>query len=131
MKRLLTIASVSLWATAGVAQTAPHEVQARAIFERVIGFRTAEGHKQVPAMANYLAETLRAGGVARESIVMLPKGETTAMLVRIAGTDTTARPILFSAHMDVVDARPEDWDRDPYKLIEENGTFLWPRHARQ
>lgn len=123
MKHLLITASALLWGTAGSAQTASHEVQARAIFERVVSFRTAEGHKQVPAMANYLADTLRAGGVNADDIVMLPKGETTGMLVRILGRDTTARPILFSAHMDVVDARPEDWDRNPYKLIEENGTF--------
>jgi carboxypeptidase PM20D1 len=45
------------------------------------------------------------------------------MLVRVPGSDPAARPILFSAHMDVVDARPEDWQRDPYKLIEENGFF--------
>ena len=123
MKRLLVTASALLCATAATAQTAPHEPQARAIFERIVSFRTAEGHKQVPAMATYLVDTLRAGGVAAGDIVMLPKGETTGMLVRILGRDPTARPILFSAHMDVVDARPEDWDRDPYKLIEENGTF--------
>ena len=34
------------------------------------------------------------------------------------------RPILFSAHMDVVDARPEDWERDPFRLVEENGYFF-------
>jgi acetylornithine deacetylase/succinyl-diaminopimelate desuccinylase-like protein len=45
------------------------------------------------------------------------------MLVRIPGTDASAKPILFSAHMDVVDARPEDWQRDPYRLIEEGGYF--------
>jgi acetylornithine deacetylase/succinyl-diaminopimelate desuccinylase-like protein len=45
------------------------------------------------------------------------------MLVQIPGTDPQAKPILFSAHMDVVDARPEDWKRDPYKLIEEGGYF--------
>jgi acetylornithine deacetylase/succinyl-diaminopimelate desuccinylase-like protein len=55
---------------------------------------------------------------------MLPSGETTAMLVRIPGRDAKAKPILFSAHMDVVDARPEDWTRDPFKLVEENGFFL-------
>jgi acetylornithine deacetylase/succinyl-diaminopimelate desuccinylase-like protein len=78
----------------------------------------------MPAMAKYLADTLRAGGVAAEDIVMLPHGETTGMLVRVPGSDAKARPILFSAHMDVVDARPEDWERDPYKLIEENGYFF-------
>ena len=123
MKRLLVTASALLCATAATAQTAPHEPQARAIFERIVSFRTAEGHKQVPAMATYLVDTLRAGGVAAGDIVMLPKGETTGMLVRILGRDPTARPILFSAHMDVVDARPEDWDRYPYKLVEENGTL--------
>jgi len=109
--------------TSAAAQGAPHEVQARAIFDRIVGFRTAEGHKQVPAMAAYLAEVLRAGGLTSDEIMMLPSGETTGMLVRLAGRDAAARPILFSAHMDVVDARPEDWDRNPYKLIEENGTF--------
>lgn len=123
MKRVLITASALLSATAATAHTAPHEPQARAIFDRIVGFRTAEGHKQVPAMATYLVDTLRAGGVTSDDIVMLPKGETTGMLVRILGRDPTARPILFSAHMDVVDARPEDWDRNPYKLIEENGTF--------
>ena len=46
------------------------------------------------------------------------------MLVRIPGRDAAARPILFSGHMDVVDARPEDWQRDPFTLVEENGYFF-------
>jgi acetylornithine deacetylase/succinyl-diaminopimelate desuccinylase-like protein len=46
------------------------------------------------------------------------------MLVRIPGKDSRARPILFSGHMDVVDARPEDWERDPFRLVEENGYFF-------
>lgn len=93
------------------------------MFERVIAFRTSHGQGQVPAMAAYIEQTLRAGGVAADQIVKLPSGEAVAMLVRVPGTDAKAKPILFSAHMDVVDARPEDWQRDPYKLIEENGYF--------
>lgn len=93
------------------------------MFERVIAFRTSHGQGQVPAMVAYLDQTLRSGGIPAEQIVKLPSGEAVAMLVRIAGTDAQAKPILFSAHMDVVDARPEDWQRDPYKLIEENGYF--------
>ncbi len=120
---MLIVASALLAGTPAAAQTAPHEIQARAILERIVGFRSAEGHKQVPPMAAYLAETLRAGGVSPGEIEMIPKGETMAMLVRLEGSDAAARPILFSAHMDVVDARPEDWDRDPYKLIEEKGIF--------
>lgn len=103
---------------------APHEAQARAIYERTISFRTAEGHAQVPAMAQYLSDTLKAGGVAADDISLLPSRDTTAMLVRIPGRDKAAKPILFSAHMDVVDARAEDWTRDPFTLVEENGYFF-------
>ena len=106
------------------AQDAPHERQARQIFERLISFRTAAGHGQVPAMANYIAETLRQGGVPAEDILLIPHEETAALLVRVPGTDASARPILFSGHMDVVDARPEDWERNPFELIEENGYFF-------
>ena len=109
---------------AGAQDRAPHQAQARAIYEKAIAFRTAKGHGQVPTMAAYLADTLRAGGVPAADIVTLPHEESVAMLVRIPGRDTKARPILFSGHMDVVDARPEDWERDPFKLIEENGYFF-------
>jgi acetylornithine deacetylase/succinyl-diaminopimelate desuccinylase-like protein len=126
----MTIARIliaaALWApAAAAAQTgAAHEAQARAIFEKAISFRTAKGHGQVPAMVEYLQETLRAGGVPAEDIVVIPHEETAGMIVRIAGRDAKARPILFSSHMDVVDARPEDWERDPFKLVEEKGYFF-------
>lgn len=113
-----------LAAAPATAQDAPYQQQARQIYERLISFRTAAGQGQVPAMANYIAETLRAAGVPAGDIVMLPRDETTAMLVRIAGTDASARPLLFSGHMDVVDARPEDWERNPFTLVEENGYFF-------
>lgn len=114
---LATLSSGSL------AQQGPNQVQARQMFERVITFRTSQGQRQVPAMVSYLQTVLRDGGVPAENVAKIRKGETEAMLVRIPGADAGARPILFSAHMDVVDARPEDWKRDPYKLIEEGGYF--------
>lgn len=123
-KALAALAAVSM-AGGAMAQTSPPDVKAREIYEKVIAFRTAKGHGQVPKMASYLAETLKAGGVPAADIVTLPLDETVAMLVRLpAAGKPTAKPILFSAHMDVVDARPEDWTRDPFKLIEENGYFF-------
>ena len=117
-------AVVSLLAVPALAQDSAHERQARAIYERLIGFRTAQGHGQVPAMAEYIAGTLRAGGVPADDILILPHEETAAMLVRVPGSDADARPLLFSGHMDVVDARPEDWERNPFQLVEENGYFF-------
>jgi acetylornithine deacetylase/succinyl-diaminopimelate desuccinylase-like protein len=119
------LASLALVMAAPAAgQQAPHHVQAREIFARLISFRTAQGQGQVPAMADYIAETLRAGGVPADDIAMLPSGETTGMLVRVRGRDQASRPILFSGHMDVVDARPEDWTRNPFQLVEEGGYFF-------
>jgi len=116
--------AASVASAPAAAQDAPHDRQAREIYARLIAFRTAAGHGQVPAMANYIAETLRAGGVPAEDIQILPHEETVAMLVRVPGRDAAARPILFSGHMDVVDARPEDWERNPFELIEEGGFFF-------
>ena len=39
------------------------------------------------------------------------------------GKDKAAKPILLLAHIDVVEAKREDWQRDPFKLVEENGWF--------
>jgi carboxypeptidase PM20D1 len=126
MKLLFALAAAAVASLPAVAaaQSAPHEAQARQIFERLVGFRTAKGHGQVPAMATYIADTLKAGGISAGDIALLPHEETTAMLVRIPGKDPKSRPILFSGHMDVVDARPEDWERDPFRLVEENGYFF-------
>ncbi len=126
MKKLLLGAAIAAAFLVSGASAKPSADRAaeRAMLERLTSFRTAQGHGQVPAMANYLTETLRAGGVAADDIVMLPVGETTGMLIRIAGSDANARPILFSAHMDVVDARPEDWTRNPFKMVEEDGNYF-------
>ena len=124
MKLLTGLAALFTAAVPAAAQDAPHQREARQIFERLISFRTAAGHGQVPAMANYIAETLRAGGVPAEDVLILPHEETAALLVRVPGSDSAAAPLLFSGHMDVVDARPEDWERSPFALVEENGYFF-------
>lgn len=123
MKKRVTATVAILLATNGAgAQTAPHEAKAREVYARVIAFRSAAGHGQTRAMAAYLADVLKAGGVPAPDIATVELGEATAMIVRVPGRER-GRPILFSAHMDVVDARPEEWQRSPFTLVEENGVF--------
>jgi len=124
LKRLICLAALLVTATPAMAQDAPHQRQARQIFERLISFRSAAGHGQIAPMIAYVQQTLRAGGVAEADMAMIPHEGSGALVVRVAGRDAGARPILFSAHMDVVDARPEDWQRDPFTLVEENGFFF-------
>jgi acetylornithine deacetylase/succinyl-diaminopimelate desuccinylase-like protein len=42
----------------------------------------------------------------------------------IPGCDPKAPAILLVAHIDVVEAKREDWERDPFKLVEDNGYFF-------
>jgi len=115
-----------LFAAGAPKDTAPEEVrkEAREIFQKVIAFRSSEGLGQVPAMAQYLAERFRAVGFPEGDIHILPVGETAALVVRYRGSGRGGKPILLLAHMDVVTAKPEEWQRDPFTLIEENGYFF-------
>lgn len=128
LRRFLALGLALILATPATAQDQPYQRQARQILERLVSFRTAAGQGQVPRLIAYIQETLRAGGVPDADMVVIPHEETAALLVRLRGSDLGARPmprpILFSAHMDVVDARPEDWERSPFTLVEENGYFF-------
>jgi len=103
--------------------TDPNQAKAREILERVISMQTSEGHGQVPVMAEYLAGELRAAGIPAADISILPLGETASLVARFRGDGSGGRPIVLMAHMDVVAARREDWERDPFQLVEENGYF--------
>jgi len=110
--------------------TKRYQQKARDIYETSIPYRTALGYGQVPAFADYLAAQFRKGGFADEDIHVLPftreDGEQTAMLViRYRGDGLANKePVLLLGHMDVVDAFPEDWNRNPFTLIEEDGYFF-------
>lgn len=109
-----------------------YQQEALEMFRDVISMRTAAGHGNVPAMAEYLAQKFIDGGFDSEDIRVLPYTETTgeevaSLVVRYRGNGLSGKkPILLLAHMDVVDAIRSDWERDPFTLIEEDG-FLFGR----
>jgi acetylornithine deacetylase/succinyl-diaminopimelate desuccinylase-like protein len=109
---------------AAMAQTPAADVDAaRDMLKHAVAFRTELG--QVPDFARYLAGRLEAAGFDARDIEIIPVGNTAAMTVRYRGRGK-AKPILLSGHMDAVTARPEDWQRDPFTLVEENG-YLYGR----
>jgi acetylornithine deacetylase/succinyl-diaminopimelate desuccinylase-like protein len=121
----------SMVSAAGLASAAGPQVatpeaaraEARDIFQTIIAFKTVAGSGQVPVMARHLAGKFEAGGFPAEDIEILPHGDTASLIVRYRGADRAAKPIVFLAHMDVVEANPADWVRDPFRLVEENGYF--------
>ena len=121
------LASAAALAAAAHAQTpdrAAVEAEARAMFEKLIAFPTAAGRGAVPKMAGYLASELIAAGFDSADIEIPTVGESAALIVRYRGAPGGAKkPVLFLAHMDVVEARREDWDYDPFILTEKDGVF--------
>src|SRR5262245_17372514 len=117
----LLAAAVAVLGSARADAPQPVRDQARDIFQSIIAFKTSIGLHQVPAMAESLAGKFRAGGFADEDIHVLPLDETASLVVRYRGSGKGGKPVLLLAHMDVVTANREEWERDPYTLIEENG----------
>ena len=121
----LLAASLGAACAEGAAVAAPDDgrAQAREIFAAIVGIESSVGKGQVPLVAKYLADRFKAGGFPAADIHILPLGETASLVVRYRGSGSGARPIAFIAHMDVVTAKRGDWQRDPYRLTEENGFF--------
>ncbi len=101
------------------------EAKALEIFRTIISIRTAEKHGKMPEMAAYLAGELKKAGFPKKDVMIRPLGETASLVVRYKGDGSSGKkPILFMAHMDVVDALPEDWELDPFTLTEKDGFFF-------
>jgi|TARA_Y100000031_G_scaffold157058_3_gene215504 acetylornithine deacetylase/succinyl-diaminopimelate desuccinylase-like protein len=95
------------------------------LYRDVIAYRSARGHDQVRPLAKYLEARFLSGGFGEQDVRYLQMGdENAALVVRYRGRKSSVvKPVLFMAHMDIVDALPADWQRDPYALIEEDGYF--------
>jgi len=95
------------------------------IYTKIIEMETSKNLGNVPAMARYLADEMIGAGLAAADIEILPVGETAALIARYRGDGSSGKaPILLLAHMDVVEARPEDWERPPFKLTKDDTYFF-------
>lgn len=100
------------------------ETETRAMFEKLISFPTVAGRGAVPKMAGYLAGELVGAGFEAGDIEILTIGDSAALVARYRGAaGSDKKPVLFLAHMDVVEARREDWDFDPFMLTERDAVL--------
>jgi acetylornithine deacetylase/succinyl-diaminopimelate desuccinylase-like protein len=119
----LAFACLACLAAPAAAQSDSERRQARELIEQTVGVNTATGDQNI-ILANRLAERFRAGGFAAENVHIINGGDSAGLLVRYRGDGSGGRPILFLAHMDVVPALREEWERDPFTLVEENGMLF-------
>jgi acetylornithine deacetylase/succinyl-diaminopimelate desuccinylase-like protein len=96
---------------------------AREIFKELIEINTTDSSGNVTTAAEAMAKRLREAGFLESDVVVAGPAERKKNLIaRIHGSGKR-RPILFIAHLDVVEARREDWTTDPFQLVEKDGRF--------
>jgi acetylornithine deacetylase/succinyl-diaminopimelate desuccinylase-like protein len=100
----------------------------RALFEKAIEIPTVIGRGEMPRMAELIAGELRAAGFDPADIRMMPHegmpgDKTVTMIARWRADRPTKKPILILGHMDVVEAKREEWKFDPFEFRQEGGYF--------
>jgi len=114
------------------AQVRPHlqaEAQALDLAKRAIAIRSVEGPgSKVGDVARLFADALIAGGFQANDVTVAPVGDVAYLIATWPGSDPKLKPLVISGHMDVVEARPSDWERDPFTPVVENG-YLYGRGA--
>src|SRR5215831_7754993 len=96
---------------------------AREILQELIETDTSHSTGDTTRAAEAMAARLKAAGFPDQDVQVVGPGPRNRNLVaRLRGTGAR-RPILLLAHLDVVEARREDWSIDPFKLIERDGFF--------
>lgn len=125
MPRML-IALLLAVAALGPAETyspQPSRQLVRAIYEELVNSNTSYTTGQTTPAAEAMARRLLDAGFAREDVVVAGAAPHKGNIVaRYRGTGA-ARPVLLLAHLDVVEAKREDWSFDPFTLIEKDGYF--------
>jgi acetylornithine deacetylase/succinyl-diaminopimelate desuccinylase-like protein len=109
---------------AQAAETRPPEQQAFVeIYRELVEINTTDSVGDTVRAAEAMAARLRAGGIPAQDIRVLSSGPRKGNLVARLRGSGGKRPLLLLAHLDVVEAKREDWDFDPFKLQEVDGYF--------
>jgi len=111
-------------AAAGDPRSRAGEAEFRALYKELVETNTALSNGSCTLAAERMAARLKAAGVSEVQVFTAPDHPKEGGLVALfPGSDAKAKAILLLAHVDVVEAKREDWTRDPFVLVEENGSF--------
>lgn len=104
----------------------PDQAAFRDLYKELVETNTTQSNGSCTLAAERMAARLKAAGFADKDLTLFAtpeKPKDGGLVAVLAGTSKTAKPMLLLAHIDVVEAKREDWVRDPFTLIEEGGFF--------
>lgn len=112
-------------ASADTVTLTPALLELRAIYKELVEINTTDSAGDCTQAVKAMAVHLKAAGYADQDMqLIVPPGgpKKGNLVVRLKGS-SEKKALMQLAHVDVVEAKREDWTRDPFKLIEENGMF--------
>jgi acetylornithine deacetylase/succinyl-diaminopimelate desuccinylase-like protein len=122
----LLIAPALVLAVAGAATAqapTPELAEFRAIYQELVEINTTDSAGDTTKASEAMAARLRAAGFPPADVqVLAPHPRKGNLVVRFRGNGG-GKPLLLLAHLDVVEAKREDWSFDPFKLTEKDGYF--------
>ena len=119
----LALALIPIAAVSGADLDPVYKQLSHDIFQQLIEINTTDSVGSTTLAAEAMAKRLRdAGFPAKDVVVLGPNSRKGNMVARLHGTGVH-KPILFMGHLDVVEARREDWTFDPFKFLERDGYF--------
>jgi acetylornithine deacetylase/succinyl-diaminopimelate desuccinylase-like protein len=122
----LAIAAIALCFPALAQPLTPHQQLARDIHKELVEINTVTATGDTLKAAQAMADRLKAAGFADADVrVLSPAPRKGNLVARFRGTGAR-KPILLLAHIDVVEAKPEDWSVEPFKVLEKDG-YLYGR----
>ena len=125
--RLCLLLFVTSLSAAAVPRDTPEgEARFRSLYKELVETNTTFSAGSCTLAAEKMAARLEAAGFAKSDLHLMvdPAYPKDGMLVAVyPGSDMQRKAILLLAHIDVVEAKREDWTRDPFTLVEENGNF--------
>lgn len=98
---------------------------AREVFQQLIETNTSHSVGSTTVAAEAMRKRLlEAGFAAKDMVVMGPDDRHGNLVVRYHGkSGTSLKPVLIIGHLDVVEAKREDWTTDPFQFVEKDGFF--------
>jgi acetylornithine deacetylase/succinyl-diaminopimelate desuccinylase-like protein len=102
------------------------QVAFRDLYKELVETNTTLSAGNCTLAAERMAARLKSAGFKDDDIRLFSVADHPkegGLVATLPGKDPKARAILLLAHIDVVEAKREDWTRDPFVLVEENGYF--------
>ena len=126
MKSILIAAALLFVAPVASATPRPDQTKFREIYKELVETNTTHSTGDCTLAATRMAARLKAAGVADADLnVFAPENLPLdgGLIATFAGSEPKLGSVMLLAHLDVVEAKREDWTRDPFTLIEEDGWF--------